>query len=90
LAWSARAVAAKASRCAQSCRIIQEPGRIEGGKVIVYFNEEDRNQGTDLLQQAEAYMQELQRQSDLDDLPGAERRLKPYSVDRRSDFREFL
>ena len=40
-------------------RIIQEPGKIESGKVIVYFNENDREEGIDLLQQTEAYMQEL-------------------------------
>ncbi|MCP4397191.1 MAG: ABC transporter ATP-binding protein [bacterium] len=40
-------------------RIIQEPGKIESGKVIVYFNEDDREEGTDLLQQTEAYMEEL-------------------------------
>jgi peptide/nickel transport system ATP-binding protein len=28
-------------------RIIQEPGRIEGGKVVVYLNEKDRQLGID-------------------------------------------
>ena len=40
-------------------RIIQEPGKIESGKVIVYFNEDDREEGIDLLQQTDAYMEEL-------------------------------
>ncbi len=40
-------------------RIIQEPGKIESGKVIVYFNEENEQQGIDLLQQSEAYMQDI-------------------------------
>jgi peptide/nickel transport system ATP-binding protein len=40
-------------------RIIQEPGRIEGGKVIVYLDEENRQDGIDLLQQSEAYMESL-------------------------------
>ncbi len=40
-------------------QIIQEPGKIEDGKVIVYFNEDDQSEGIDLLQQTEAYMQEL-------------------------------
>ncbi|NIS63050.1 MAG: ATP-binding cassette domain-containing protein [Proteobacteria bacterium] len=40
-------------------RIVQEPGRIEGGKVIVYLNEENRQAGIDLLQQSEAYVEGL-------------------------------
>ena len=40
-------------------RIIQEPGRIEGGKVIVYLDERDRLDGIDLLKQSEAYMESL-------------------------------
>ena len=40
-------------------RIIQEPGRIENGKVIVYLDEKDRPDGIDLLEQSEAYMQSL-------------------------------
>ena len=38
-------------------RIVPEPGRIEGGKVIVYLDEKNRQAGVDLLQQSEAYMQ---------------------------------
>ena len=40
-------------------RIIQEPGCIESGKVIVYLDEKDRPDGIDLLEQSEAYMQSL-------------------------------
>jgi peptide/nickel transport system ATP-binding protein len=40
-------------------RIVQEPGRIEGGKVIVYLDQADRQNGIDLLKQSEAYMQSL-------------------------------
>ena len=40
-------------------RIIQEPGRIESGKVIVFFNGEREQQGVDLLQQSETYMEQL-------------------------------
>ncbi|MGD9300995.1 MAG: ABC transporter ATP-binding protein [Desulfobacterales bacterium] len=40
-------------------RIIQEPGRIEDGKVIVYLGERDRQEGIDLLKQSEAYMEGL-------------------------------
>jgi len=40
-------------------RIVQEPGRIEGGKVIVYMDEANRETGIDLLKQSEAYMQRL-------------------------------
>ena len=39
-------------------RIVQEPGRIEGGKVIVYFDQ-DAQAGVDLLRQSEAYMEGL-------------------------------
>jgi peptide/nickel transport system ATP-binding protein len=40
-------------------RIVPEPGRIEGGKVIVYLDEKNKTAGIDLLQQSEAYMQRL-------------------------------
>ena len=39
-------------------RIVQEPGRIEGGQVIVYFDEAAKT-GDDLLEQSEAYMESL-------------------------------
>lgn len=38
-------------------RIVQEPGRIESGRVIVYLDEANRQTGIDLLQQSEAYME---------------------------------
>jgi peptide/nickel transport system ATP-binding protein len=40
-------------------RIVQEPGRIESGKIIVYLDEANRKNGIDLLKQSEAYMQGL-------------------------------
>jgi peptide/nickel transport system ATP-binding protein len=40
-------------------RIIQEPGRIEGGKVIIYLGEKSQRASIDLLQQSEAYMEGL-------------------------------
>jgi peptide/nickel transport system ATP-binding protein len=40
-------------------RIVQEPGRIEDGKVIVFFDDRTRQVGVDLLQQSEAYMENL-------------------------------
>ncbi len=39
-------------------RIVQEPGRIEGGKVLVFLDKDSR-EGIDLLQQSEAYMEKL-------------------------------
>ena len=40
-------------------RIVQEPGRIEDGKVIVYLDKKNQDKGIDLLEQSEAYMQSL-------------------------------
>jgi peptide/nickel transport system ATP-binding protein len=40
-------------------RIVQEPGRIENGKVIVYLDAKDPHSGIDLLQQSETYMEGL-------------------------------
>lgn len=40
-------------------RIVPEPGRIEDGKVIVYFDENRRQAGMDLLAQSEAFMESL-------------------------------
>ena len=40
-------------------RIVQEPGRIEGGKVIVYLDQGNKKAGIDLLEQSEAYMEDL-------------------------------
>ncbi len=40
-------------------RIVQEPGRIESGKVIVYFDDKAKEAGVNLLEQSEAYMENL-------------------------------
>lgn len=40
-------------------RIVQEPGAIEGGQVLLFLSEEDRKRGIDLLKRSEAYMQSL-------------------------------
>ena len=40
-------------------RIVPEPGRIEGGKIVVYLDEADRRNGIDLLNQSESYMESL-------------------------------
>jgi len=40
-------------------RIVPEPGCIEGGKVILFLWEQDRQTGIDLLRQSEAYMERL-------------------------------
>jgi len=40
-------------------RIVPEPGRIESGKVIVYLDDTDRQNGIDLLEQSEAAMESL-------------------------------
>ena len=40
-------------------RIIQNPGKIESGKVVVYFNQDDQEKGIDLLQQSDTYMEHL-------------------------------
>ena len=40
-------------------RIVQEPGRIESGKVIVYFDENAEETGVNLLEQSETYMESL-------------------------------
>ncbi len=40
-------------------RIVQEPGRIESGKIIVFMDPANRSNGIDLLEQSEAYMQSL-------------------------------
>ena len=40
-------------------RIIQEPGRVEGGKVVVFFDPEDQRRGIDLLRQSEAYLEHV-------------------------------
>ena len=40
-------------------RIVQSPGRIEGGKILIYLDDVDKTAGIDLLTQSEAYMENL-------------------------------
>jgi peptide/nickel transport system ATP-binding protein len=40
-------------------RIVQEPGKIEGGDIILFLSEEDRKQGINLIKRSEAYMQSV-------------------------------
>lgn len=40
-------------------RIVQEPGAIEGGKILIFFSERDRKRAIDLLSRSEAFMQSL-------------------------------
>lgn len=40
-------------------RIVQEPGKIEGGDLVLFLSEEDRKQGINLLKRSEAYMQSV-------------------------------
>ena len=40
-------------------RIVPEPGRVEGGKVLFFFDDTARDRGVDLLAQAEVFMESL-------------------------------
>ncbi len=40
-------------------RIVQSPGKIERGKILIFFNDEDRAQGIDILNRSEAFMESL-------------------------------
>ena len=40
-------------------QIVQTPGRIVGGKIILFFNREDRQRGIDILTRSDAYMQSI-------------------------------
>ncbi len=44
-------------------RIIQEPGKVEGGRILFYPNTADDSQAIDLLQQSESYMRSLRGES---------------------------
>jgi len=44
-------------------RIIQEPGKVEGGRILFYPNADDNSQAIDLLQQSESYMRSLRGES---------------------------
>jgi peptide/nickel transport system ATP-binding protein len=40
-------------------RIVQEPGRVEGGKVVLFLDETEKEKGIDLLEQTETTMRSL-------------------------------
>jgi len=40
-------------------RIVQSPGRIEDGKVVLFFNEGEKAKGINILERSEAYMQSI-------------------------------
>ena len=44
-------------------RIVQAPGRIVGGKVVIFFRAEDRSRGVDILRRSETYMTSLRGDS---------------------------
>jgi peptide/nickel transport system ATP-binding protein len=44
-------------------RIVQAPGRITGGKVLIFFRAEDRSRGIDILRRSEAYMTSIRGDS---------------------------
>ena len=64
-------------------RIVQEPGRIEGGQVIVYLGPDsdpdpDARAGVDLLQQSEALHGKFAGRSHLHDFSGAQCSAEPH------------
>jgi peptide/nickel transport system ATP-binding protein len=40
-------------------RIVQSPGRIDGGKIYVFLNEADRRAGIEIVERSEAYMESI-------------------------------
>ena len=40
-------------------RIVQAPGRIADGKVVIFFRAEDRSRGIDIVRRSEAYMESI-------------------------------
>jgi len=44
-------------------RIVQAPGRITAGKVLIFFRAEDRSRGIDILRRSEAYMTSIRGDS---------------------------
>jgi peptide/nickel transport system ATP-binding protein len=40
-------------------RIVQEPGYIEDGRIVLFFNRKDRKKGIDILRRSEAYMRSI-------------------------------
>jgi peptide/nickel transport system ATP-binding protein len=45
-------------------RIVQPPGRIDSGRIVLFLNEQDRSRGIEILQRTETYMQSI-RGSDI-------------------------
>ena len=44
-------------------RIVQAPGRIVGGKVVIFFRAEDRSRGIDIVRRSDAYMTSIRGDS---------------------------
>jgi peptide/nickel transport system ATP-binding protein len=44
-------------------RIVQKPGRISGGKIVIFFGEGERGEGIDIVDRSEAYMTSLRGDS---------------------------
>ncbi len=44
-------------------RIVQAPGKIESGKVVLFFRAEDRSKGIDIIDRSEAYMTSIRGDS---------------------------
>jgi peptide/nickel transport system ATP-binding protein len=40
-------------------RIVQEPGRIEDGRILLFLGDENRRKGVDILRRSEAYMRSI-------------------------------
>jgi len=40
-------------------RIVQEPGQIDGGKILLFFTKEGKSKGMDILARSEAYMRSV-------------------------------
>ena len=40
-------------------RIVQSPGKIEDGKILLFFNEKDKNKAIDIVKRSEAYMETI-------------------------------
>lgn len=40
-------------------RIVQSPGRIEGGKILIYFNEKAKGKAVDIVNRSEAFMESM-------------------------------
>lgn len=40
-------------------RIVQSPGRIEGGRILIYFNEKAKGKAVDIVNRSEAFMESM-------------------------------